>query len=152
MQRRRFIHLATLLPATLAALTTGLANPATAASPGTQAGADHAAALAAVQWLVLLDKGDYPGTWALTGAAFRNAVTADEWTSAAMGTRGRMGVLRERKNKSVQLSNSLPGVPDAEYAVVQFDTVFEKKEKAQESLTLVREPDGIWRVVGYFVR
>lgn len=143
MQRRRFIHLAAL-----SALTTSLGSQAAS----TAAGADHAAAQAAVQWLVLLDKADYPGSWAQTGAAFRNAVTAEEWTAAAMGTRGRLGVLRERKNKSVQLSNSLPGVPDGEYAVVQFDSVFEQKEKTQESLTLVREPDGAWRVVGYFIR
>jgi hypothetical protein len=145
MQRRRLVQLAPLLAATLLA---GHAARATT----TEAGSDHAAALAAVQWLALLDKADYAGSWAQTGSAFRNAVTAEEWTGAAMGTRGRMGYLKERKNKTVRLTNTLPGVPDGEYAVVQYDTAFEKKEKAQESLTLVREPDGAWRVVGYFIR
>lgn len=145
MQRRRLIQYAALLPASLLVGHVAHANT-------TQAGNDHAAALAAVQWLALLDKADYAGSWALTGAPFRNAVTAEEWAGAAMGTRGRMGYLKERKNKTVKLTNSLPGVPDAEYAVVQFDTAFETKDKAQESLTLLREADGVWRVVGYFIR
>lgn len=145
MQRRNFLGIAALLPGALLA-----SHASQAALAGVSQ--DHAAALAAMQWLKLLDAGDYEGTWALAGAPFKNAVTAREWSGAAFGTRGQLGALKERKNKSVQLANSLPGAPDGEYAVVQFDSVFEKKEKGQESLTLLRETDGTWRVVGYFIR
>jgi hypothetical protein len=47
---------------------------------------------------------------------------------------------------------TLPGVPDGEYVVVQFDTSFEKKKTAIETVTPMKEPDGRWRVSGYFIK
>jgi hypothetical protein len=46
----------------------------------------------------------------------------------------------------------LPGAPDGSYVVFQFDTVFEQKAAAVETLTAGREPDGTWHVIGYFIR
>lgn len=146
MQRRSFVRWAALAPAALCAGL--LAQQPAQASPGS----DHAAALATMQWLQLLDTADYAGSWAQAGAPFKGAVTADEWTRAASGTRGPLGALKERKNRSVRLTKTLPGVPDGDYAVLEFDTAFEKKAQAVETLTLLREADGAWRVVGYFIR
>ena len=46
----------------------------------------------------------------------------------------------------------LPGAPDGEYVVFQFDTQFERKRAAVETVTPMRDPDGSWRVSGYFIR
>jgi hypothetical protein len=46
----------------------------------------------------------------------------------------------------------LPGAPDGEYVVFQFDTQFEHKRAAVETVTPMRDPDGSWRVSGYFIR
>jgi hypothetical protein len=54
--------------------------------------------------------------------------------------------------KSVTSANTLPGAPDGEYVVFQFDTSFERKEAALETVTTIHEADGQWRVAGYFVR
>jgi Protein of unknown function (DUF4019) len=35
---------------------------------------------------------------------------------------------------------------------VLFRTAFEKKTDAAETVTLEREPDGKWRVIGYTIR
>lgn len=145
MQRRSFVQGAALASAALCA---GLLarQPAYASQ-----GSDRAAALAALQWLQLLDMADYANSWTQAGAPFKGAVTADEWTRAASGTRGPLGALKERKNRSVRLTRTLPGVPDGDYAVLEFNTAFEKKAQAVETLTLQREADGAWRVVGYFI-
>jgi len=36
--------------------------------------------------------------------------------------------------------------------VIQFDAVFENKSSAVETVTPMLDPDGVWRVSGYFVR
>ena len=46
----------------------------------------------------------------------------------------------------------LPGVPDGEYVVFQFNTAFEHKRAAIETVTPMRDTDGQWRVSGYFIR
>jgi hypothetical protein len=46
----------------------------------------------------------------------------------------------------------LPGAPDGEYVVLHFNAAFDKKMAALETITVLREQDGQWRVVGYFVR
>jgi hypothetical protein len=47
---------------------------------------------------------------------------------------------------------SLPGAPDREYVVVQFQTSYEKKKDAIESVTPMKDSDGKWRVSGYYIR
>ena len=47
---------------------------------------------------------------------------------------------------------SLPGAPDGEYVVIQFDTSFTNKKVAVETVTPMKDEDGIWRVSGYYVK
>lgn len=46
----------------------------------------------------------------------------------------------------------LPGAPDGEYAVIQFETSFANKKSAIETVTPMKDPDGKWRVSGYFIK
>ena len=45
-----------------------------------------------------------------------------------------------------------PGVPDGEYSLLVFRSGFTKKADSRETVTLEREADGVWRVIGYFIR
>jgi hypothetical protein len=45
----------------------------------------------------------------------------------------------------------LPGVPDGDYAVITFNSVFAKKAQSGEMLSLVLE-DGRWKAGGYFIK
>jgi Protein of unknown function (DUF4019) len=36
--------------------------------------------------------------------------------------------------------------------VIQFDTAFENKASAVETVTPMLDTDGVWRVSGYFIR
>jgi hypothetical protein len=45
----------------------------------------------------------------------------------------------------------LPGAPEGEYVVIQYETQFEHKAGAIETVTPLREKDGSWRVSGYFI-
>ena len=46
----------------------------------------------------------------------------------------------------------IPNAPDGEYVVIQFDTVFENKKEAIEKITPMLDPNGKWRVAGYFIK
>jgi len=45
-----------------------------------------------------------------------------------------------------------PGAPDGEYVVIQYDSSFENKTEAVETVTPMLDPDGVWRVSGYYIR
>ena len=112
---------------------------------------DPRAEQSARDWLAKADAGAGADTWRETGSRFRAAVTEDDWTRKLAGVRPPLGALQSRALKSAQAANELPGAPDSEYVVFQFDSAFDKKRSAVETVTVEKE-DGAWRVVGYFIR
>jgi hypothetical protein len=50
------------------------------------------------------------------------------------------------------LPSASPWAPDGSYVVLQFETRFEHKAAAVETVTSMLDRDGVWRVAGYFVR
>jgi len=63
-----------------------------------------------------------------------------------------LGKLISRKVKSHQYSTSLPGAPAGQYVVIQYDTTFENKAAAVETVTPMLEKDGQWKVSGYYLK
>ncbi len=45
-----------------------------------------------------------------------------------------------------------PTRPDGEYVVIQYESSFEHKQSAVETVTSMLDKDGTWRVSGYFIR
>jgi hypothetical protein len=73
-------------------------------------------------------------------------------TESLRAARKPLGELVSRKLKSANFMTSLPGAPDGEYVVLQFETAFENKKSAVETITPMLEKDGKWRVSGYYIR
>jgi len=71
---------------------------------------------------------------------------------ALTGVSPPLGKVVSRKLRSRQYSEKLPGAPDGKYVVIQYETVFEKKASAVETITPMLDPDGVWRVSGYLIR
>jgi hypothetical protein len=63
-----------------------------------------------------------------------------------------LGRLVSRKVQSTLYKTSLPGAPDGKYVVITFETAFENKASAVETVTPMLEKDGKWRVSGYFIK
>jgi Protein of unknown function (DUF4019) len=103
-------------------------------------------------WLALTDTGKYAESWKTAGEAFQVGVTEEKWESAMRSVRLPMGKLRTRKVQSAVYSTTLQGAPDGEYVVAHFETRFEHKQAAVETVVSTREKDGVWRVVGYFIK
>jgi hypothetical protein len=129
------------------ALAVSLGSPAWAAEKP-----EDAAQTAAESWLKLVDDGKYDESWDQAAKLFKGAVTREQWKTAVAGVRGPLGKLVSRKLKSREYMEKVPGGPDGKYVVIQYDTVFEQKAAAVETVTPMVDPDGAWRASGYFIR
>jgi hypothetical protein len=107
---------------------------------------------AAESWLKLTDGGNGAASWEQAAKLFKGAVTKEQWAHALAGVRPPLGKLISRKVTSRQYTEKLQGAPDGKYVVIQYETVFEKKASAVETITPMLDPDGVWRVSGYFIR
>lgn len=113
---------------------------------------EDAAQAVADSWLKLLDEGQYGSSWEQAAGPLKAAISKDDWEKGCGGARQPLGKLVSRKVKSRQYKEKLPGVPDGKYVVIQYDSVFEQKASAVETVTPMVDSDGTWRVSGYFVR
>lgn len=107
---------------------------------------------AARGWLALTDAAKYGPSWDEAASPFKAAIARADWERAVKGIRAPLGAVKSRKVKAATFSRTLPGAPDGQYVVIQFDTQFEHKAAAVETVTPMLEKDGSWRVSGYFIR
>lgn len=107
---------------------------------------------AARAWLALTDKLDAQASWNAAGEKFTRQMSAEQWGELLHKHREPFGEATQRAVVSTSFATQLPGAPDGDYALLQFRTAFMQKAEGHESLTLERQPDGQWRVIGYFIR
>ena len=112
---------------------------------------DQASTASAEEWARLLDDQRWADSWKSSGSVFRSKLTQADWTATIQPLRRQLGSVSSRSLKSVSSASSLPGVPDGEYKIVQFATVFANKPDAVETVVLTHE-NSAWKVNGYFIR
>lgn len=103
-------------------------------------------------WLVLTDGGKFAESWDEAAAAFKAAVTKEQWIDALKKARTPLGTVGSRKLKNATYAKNSPGAPAGEYVIMQYDTNFENKNAAVETITPMVDKDGKWRVSGYYVK
>jgi len=111
-----------------------------------------AAEAAAESWLKFVDSGDYSQSWIEASSMFKAAVTERDWEQKIKAARAPLGALFSRTLKSAQYKTELPGAPDGQYVVIQYDSRFANKKSAIETVTPMLDKDGQWRVSGYFIK
>jgi Protein of unknown function (DUF4019) len=114
--------------------------------------AEDAALKASKAWLDLIDSGKYDASWEEAAMYFKNSVKKEEWAPTIKAVRDPFGKLLKRTLKSKQSVQSMPGAPDGDYVIIQYDSSFENKKSAVETVTPMLDKDGKWRVSGYFIR
>jgi hypothetical protein len=110
------------------------------------------AVTAAEKWLAAVDAEKYAESWQEAATLFKNAVTKEQWEQSMQAARKPLGKLVSRKVKTATYAKALPGAPDGEYVVIQFETVFANKAAAIETVTPMLDKDGTWRASGYFIK
>jgi hypothetical protein len=103
-------------------------------------------------WLALVDSGNYTDSWQEAAQAFKARVTKEQWESALVKNREPLGKMLSRRLESATYTKTLPGAPDGEYVLIQYESSFEHKQSAVETVTPMLDKDGKWRVSGYFIK
>jgi hypothetical protein len=113
---------------------------------------EKAAVSSTEAWLNAIDDGHYSESWNEAAKIFQGGVTEQGWTNSMETFRTPLGDLVSRKLKSAQPMTELPGAPDGQYVVMQFETSFANKKSAIETVTFMLEKDGQWKSAGYFIK
>ena len=140
------MKLTSLLLLALCTLAMPVSRAAAQAEPG------QLAQQSAETWLALVDSGKYAESWQEASQLFKAHVTKEQWQSALRASRDPLGKMLSRKLKSATYTKTLPGAPDGEYVVIQYDSSFEHKQSAVETITPMLDKDGQWRISGYFIK
>jgi len=117
-----------------------------------QQDAEKTAVETAEAWLVLVDQGRYGDGWESAASYLKNAVSKEDFMKSLTAARMPLGNVKTRQLKSKEYRTSLPGAPDGEYVIIQFDTSFENKKVAVETITPMLDKNGTWKVSGYFIK
>ncbi|MBC3868968.1 DUF4019 domain-containing protein [Undibacterium oligocarboniphilum] len=124
---------------------------ANAGETGTAGQIPQAQAIAS-QWLALLDKDQFTESWKQSATLLQQSVPQHQWQEAMNNIRTSLGTVMSRQLKSAEARSSLPGAPDGEYVVIQYETRYTNKAAAIETITPMKEKDGTWHVAGYYIR
>jgi hypothetical protein len=114
--------------------------------------ASQTAVIATEHWLSLIDADDVTESWNQAASLFKSAVSLEGWKSSLEAAQVPLGKPVTRKLKSKQYVEELPGAPDGEYVVIEYETSFQRKKNGVETIIPMKETDGEWRVSGYFVK
>ncbi|HEY5176700.1 MAG TPA: DUF4019 domain-containing protein [Terriglobales bacterium] len=107
---------------------------------------------AASNWLKLVDSSNYAQSWDDTGNVLKANVARDQWQEVLLRNRGPLGALISRKLTSAEYTTQLPGAPDGQYVVLQYESNFEHRSSVIETVTPVLDKDGKWRVCLYIAK
>ncbi len=114
--------------------------------------AEKAAAAAADAWLKLLDSEKYLQSWEESAEYVKALVNQDDWQKRLQAVRQPLGKMISRGLKSTYYTTTAPGAPDGQYVIIQYDSSFENKKTAVETVTPMLDTDGKWRVSGYYIK
>ncbi|GAA6153657.1 DUF4019 domain-containing protein [Pseudoteredinibacter isoporae] len=106
---------------------------------------------AVLDWLGMVDAGQYAESWEVSAPFFKAQVTQEQWQNGLNQARMPLGKVLTREIASSDIHSVLPGAPEGEYIVVVLKASFEKMPSATETVTLKKD-DGQWRVVGYYIK
>lgn len=122
-------------------------NATTDSAPSTDA-----ATTVAKSWLALVDAAKYEESWQSSAPLLQKAISEQDWSVAATHVRAPLGKVLSRQLRSAAYRTEVPGAPPGKYVILQYDTAFERKPSATETVTPTQSEDGSWKVSGYFIK
>ncbi|PNH84828.1 hypothetical protein C1M56_19585 [Vibrio diazotrophicus] len=105
----------------------------------------------AISWLETVDLGEYALSWSEADPVFQERISSSKWKRMLTQIRAPLGQIISRSVKRASEHNSLPGVADGQYLVINFAASFGQKSSAIETVTLQKVANK-WRVAGYFIK
>ena len=154
----RTLSMLTLVPVFLLGASTSLLAQEDAGEMQEEAAqAEHeadieAAAESAASWLQLVDEGDYEASFETAAEILQNQVTLEQWTTTIGQARGQIDPVGERTRTDARYTTDIPGAPAGEYVLLRYSTEASGDRTVGETVAQMKQADGSWKVVGYFVQ
>lgn len=122
-----------------------------APAPDSSAPPEREAIKAVVDWLALLDEGDYRASFAAAAAQFRKGLTPEKWRASHASMQKEFGTLVSHGDRVTLRTRTSPtdgGKPQITY-ILDIPSEF-SKATGTEHITLVKE-SGEWKVADYSI-
>ncbi|MGO0305997.1 DUF4019 domain-containing protein [Endozoicomonas acroporae] len=103
------------------------------------------------EWLKLLDARAYRDGWNAAAPLLQSQVTEYEWATSVQAVRNPLGTLTARHLIKSTDHHELAAAPDGQYRILTFNSSFENKATATETVVLSKV-NGQWLPAGYFVK
>lgn len=102
-------------------------------------------------WLAIIDKGEMEHAYQIASDFFKKAISQAEFAEGMTMVLKPLGGIKNREVKDILYSTQMEALPDGEYVLVQYNSSFENKKKAVETLSLMKE-NNKWKVSGYHIK
>lgn len=112
----------------------------------------QAAAAAAAEFLALVDADKFAESYQRSAKLLKEKVSEQQWVEQLRKTRAVAGPLLGRSQKEISYSTTAQDSPEGEYILILFDSNYQAKPGATETITLMLARDATWRVAGYFIK
>jgi hypothetical protein len=139
------------LPLQVAAQTAAPGAPAADAAQPTPRD-DKETIEASTKWLALLDSGKTGAAWDVGSPYLKSVVTRAKWIDGITSARKPYGEFVKRTPTKFARSHSMPGAPDGDYSIIEFETEFAYGKRASEHIIWMLGEREVWSVSGYFIR
>jgi len=104
-------------------------------------------------FLELVDAGQYEQSWESCAAYLKNETPQQEWVKYFSAVRSVAGKLLVRKQFKISYTKSNDeGIPNGEYMVYHYESNFQNKDHLIETVTVMLEPDNLWRIASYSIK
>ena len=107
---------------------------------------------AARTWLALLDAGKAGVAWEASSAYLKSVVTRQKWIAGINSARKPFGKFVKRTPTRFARSHVMPGAPDGDFSIIEFESVFANGKQATEQIIWMLVDNDVWRVSGYYIR
>ncbi len=110
------------------------------------------ATVAAMDFLQLVDAGDYETARKEGAALLKTRVTLNDWIAKLAGVQSRLGPIIKREQVEASYSTSAKDSPDGEYVMLTYTSNFKQKVGVSETIIVMLDKNRGWRVAGYFFK
>lgn len=110
------------------------------------------ATAAAMQFLTLVDADKFEQSWEDTADLLKKKISRKDWNENLAKARGALGPVIERAQEGIKYSSEAKDSPEGDYIVLIFESRFQAADDITETVTVMLEEDGVWRVAGYYVQ
>ncbi len=104
------------------------------------------------RFLTEITSGNYEVSWLQSSEILKRLKPLEIFIHQQQNNKFLFGEVVDRSDFIIKERTSMALLPDGQYLLLVYKTEFEKKKSALELLTILKEADGVWRVVDYEVR